>query len=150
MQTLPVTFYPGKLKHTILALMSLAFVISGILIIKNGSKIGIFPAFFFGICFIVFVINLIPNSSYLKINEKGFEMRTLFRSTFIPWEVVNGFSVKKIAINKMVMIEFSSQYIDTSKLKSGTGAFPDTYGMSAQQLAEIMSAYKAKATHNVV
>ncbi|KQT25684.1 hypothetical protein ASG22_02940 [Chryseobacterium sp. Leaf405] len=145
MQKLPVTFYPGKLKHIILAIASLVFVILGISIIRGGSWLGLFPAFFFGICLTVFIINLIPNSSYLKISEKGFEMRTMFRSTFIPWEVVTGFSVKRIAITKMVIIEFNNQYIDTSKLKSKTGAFPDTYGMPAQKLAEIMNEYKAQS-----
>lgn len=145
MQQLPVTFYPGKLKHIILAIASLIFVILGISIIRGGSWVGLFPAFFFGICFFVFVINLIPNSSYLKINGKGFEMKTMFRSTFIPWEAVNSFSVKRIAINKMTVIEFNTQYIDTSKLKSGAGTFPDTYGMTAQKLAEVMNEYKVQS-----
>lgn len=145
MQTLPITFRPNKLKYIILALASLAFVISGIFIIKNGSWVGLFPSFFFGICLIIFIIILIPDSSYLKINDKGFEMRSLFRSTFIPWEAVNGFSTKRVAINKMVMIEFNPQYVDTSKIKSGSGALPDTYGMSAQKLAEVMNGYKTQS-----
>lgn len=72
-------------------------------------------------------------------------MRSLFRSTFIPWEAVNSFTTKRVALNKMAMIEFNEKYIDPSKLKSRAGAFPDTYGMSAQKLAEIMNEYKAQS-----
>lgn len=145
MQKFPTTFYPSKIKQSLLIIISLAFVTLGFVIIKSNFWIGLFNIIFFGLCLITFIITLIPSASYLKIDEKGFEMRTLFRSTFIPWHVVNGFSTKRIFINTMVMIDFNPQYIDTSKLKSKTGAFPDTYGMSAKKLAELMNNYKTQA-----
>ncbi|ASW74764.1 hypothetical protein IQ37_16020 [Chryseobacterium piperi] len=145
MQKLPTTLYPSKLKQSLLIIISLAFVTLGFVIIKSNFWIGLFNIIFFGLCLFTFIITLIPSASYLKIDEKGFEMRTLFRSTFIPWHVVNSFSTKRIFINTMVMIDFNPQYIDTSKLKSKTGAFPDTYGMSAKKLAELMNKYKAQA-----
>jgi hypothetical protein len=34
--------------------------------------------------------------------------------------------------------------LENSAMKSKTGAFPDTYGMSAQKLAGLLNEYKAK------
>ncbi|WBV55856.1 hypothetical protein PFY10_16720 [Chryseobacterium daecheongense] len=148
MEKLPVTFYPSKLKQSILLIISLLFVIMGFYIVTTNLWIGLANIIFFGLCVIVNVIMLIPNSSYLRVDRKGFEMRSLFRSTFIPWHVINGFSTKRIFINNMVMIDFDSEYIDISKLKSRTGAFPDTYGMSAGKLAEIMNDYKINSVNS--
>lgn len=148
MQELPITFYPSKLKQSIYLIISLLFVVLGFYLVTTTAWIGIANIIFFGLCAIIFIIMLIPNSAYLRVDEKGFEMRSLFRSTFIPWHVISSFSTKRIFINNMVMIDFDSQYIDTSKLKSRTGAFPDTYGMSAGKLAKIMNEYKAQATHS--
>lgn len=147
MQKLPVTFYPNKFKLSAYLVISLSFVFLGFYIDTMNRWIGVANIIFFGLCAIIFIIMLIPNSSYLRVDEKGFEMRSLFRSTFIPWHVINSFSTKRIFINNMVMIDFNSEYIDTSKLKSKTGAFPDTYGMSAKKLAEIMNEYKAQTNN---
>lgn len=144
MQNLPLTLKPGKTKSTILILISAALVVLGISLLEKNMMIAVLNIVFFGICLAVFIINLFPNASYLKIDERGIEMKNLFRTTFIPWQAVNVFKTKFIFINKMVVFDIDQKLLDSSKIKSKTGAFPDTYGMSAKNLANLLNEYKAK------
>ncbi|WEK69393.1 MAG: hypothetical protein P0Y62_16355 [Candidatus Chryseobacterium colombiense] len=142
MQNLPLTLRPGKLKNIILILISIGFICMGITLIERNLWIAILTIFLFGISLIVFSINLIPNTSYLKIDERGLEMKSLFRTTFIPWQVINGFTTKQIFVNKLVMFDIDEKFLKLSKIKSKQGAFPDTYGMSAKKLAALLNDYK--------
>ncbi|WP_439479578.1 STM3941 family protein [Chryseobacterium aquaticum] len=143
MRQLPVTFYPGKIKNTLLMLISLTFVILGISLLDKNIWIAVLNIFFFGICFIVYVINFIPNATYLKLEESGITMKTLFKTTFIPWEAVQNFDTKNIFLFKMVTFNLNENLID-SKIKSKQGAFPDTYGMPAKKLSHLLNEYKFK------
>lgn len=144
MQNLPLTLRPGKLKNIILILISIAFICMGIVLIDKNLWVAILTIFLFGISLIVFIINLIPNTSYLKIDERGLEIKSLFRTTFIPWQVVSGFKTKQIFVNRLVTFDINEKYLENSKIKSKTGAFPDTYGMSAKKLAALLNDYKEK------
>ena len=141
MQKLPVTFYPGKTKNIFLMLISLGFVILGISLLDKNIWIAVLNIIFFGLCFIVYVINFIPNATYLKLNETGIEMKTLFKTTFIPWRAIKSFGIRNIVVMKTVTFELDENVID-AKVKSKTGAFPDTYGMSAKNFAALMNEYK--------
>jgi hypothetical protein len=144
MQNLPLILKPGKIKNTLLLLIGIGFVSLGISLLEKNMLIAILNIVFFGFCLIIFVINMIPGSTYLKIHERGIEMKNLYRITFIPWEAVSGFKTKSIFINKMVTFTIDEKLLENSKIKGKTGAFPDTYGMSAKKLANLLNEYKTK------
>ncbi|MNU12124.1 hypothetical protein D3C71_01460 [compost metagenome] len=144
MQNLPLTLKPGKTKSTILILISAALVVLGISLLEKNMMIAVLNIVFFGICLAVFIINLFPNASYLKIDERGIEMKNLFKTTFIHWQAVSGFKTKFIFVNKLVTFTIDEKLLESSKMKGKTGAFPDTYGMSAKNLANLLNEYKAK------
>lgn len=143
MQNLPLILKPGKVKSSILLMISIGFVILGISLLDKNKLIAILNIVFFGMCFVVFLLNLLPGSCYLKIDEKGIEMKNLFRITFIPWHSVNTFKTKWIAFNKLVVFDLNKTLVgNTMKLRQG--GFPDTYGMSADKLANLLNEYKSK------
>lgn len=144
MQNLPLILKPSKIKNIILILISIGFISLGISLLEKNMLIAVLNIVFFGICLIIFIINLLPNSSYLTIDEKGIEMKNLFRTTFIPWQAVSGFKTKFIFVNKLVTFTIDEKFLENSKMKGKTGAFPDTYGMSAKNLANLLNEYKAK------
>lgn len=144
MQNLPIILKPSKIKTIILTVISAGFVGLGISLLEKNMLIGILNIVFFGICLLIFIINLIPNSAYLKIDERGIEMKNLFRVTFIPWQAVSGFRTKSIFINKMVVFDLDQKLLESVNMKSKTGAFPDTYGMSAKKLADLLNGYKSE------
>jgi len=129
-------------------IVSLGFVVLGISLLEKKLWVGVLNIFFFGICLIIFIINTLPNSSYLKIDERGIEMKNLFRITFIPWKAVSGFTTKSILIKKVVSFNIDKDLLGNSKMREKTGAFPDTYGMSAEKLAKLLNEYKLKSEDN--
>jgi len=144
MQNLPFILKPSKAKNVILILISIGFVALGISLLEKNMLIAVLNIVFFGICLIIFIMNLMPNASYLKIDVQGIEMKNLFKTTFIPWNAVSSFRTKRFFINKMVVFDIDQKLLEQSTMKSKSGAFPDTYGMSAQKLADLLNEYKAQ------
>ena len=135
-------------------LVSIGFVVIGIFIIDREPNIAWGSILFFGLCAIVFIINLTPGSSYLKLTEEGLEIKSLYRSHFIPWESVKVFKVSEMRIQyhtkKMVMFDYSNLYTKQkvgrklARIVSGSeGTIPDTYGMSPENLAQFLNDWKA-------
>jgi hypothetical protein len=143
MQNLPLILKPGKVKSIVLLIISIGFVILGISLLDKNKLIAILNIVFFGMCFMVFLLNLIPGSSYIKIDEKGIEMKNLFRITFIPWQAVNTFKTKWVVFNKLVVFDLNKTLVGNN-MKLRQGGFPDTYGMSATKLAQLLNEYKSK------
>jgi len=119
--------------------------------ISDGDLRGWFVSIFFGICHIVSVATLLPNSFYLRISEKGFEVRSLFRSGFTNWQEVDQFGSGYIGPIKMVVFNYSQEHSKyevgkkIAKIMAGVeGALPDTYGKSAEELAKLLNEWKEK------
>ncbi len=132
-------------------LVCLFFTLEGAWLISRGDNIGWFASILFGLGCIVFILLLIPNSAYLQISEKGFEVRSLFRNHFTPWEDVEEFGSGYIGRNKLVIFNYSQNHNKYSLVKkigrsiSGVeGALPDTYGKSAEELAELLNEWRDK------
>jgi hypothetical protein len=140
----PIILRPGKGKSILLFVISTVFVCLGISLWESNKLLAAFTVVFFGLCLLVFIINLIPNASYLKIDGQGIEMKNLFRTTFIPWDTISGFRPKNFFLNTMVVFDLHQKLPETSGVKRKTGAFPDTYGMSGKKLAALLNEQKER------
>ncbi len=104
---------------------------------------------FFGLCIVVFIIQLLPNSSYLKLTNEGFEVRSLYRSHFTKWTEVSGFGIYYVSFNTMVAFDYTEEHKKGKKiskiLSSYQGALPQTYGMKAIKLAALMNEWKYRS-----
>jgi hypothetical protein len=145
---------PNKAKAILLLLMCAAFAVGGGFMVadRQGAK-GWFVALFFGLCAAVFVVQLIPGASYLEITSDGFVICSLFRrSPLFPWRDVGSFAVAKLPPHGKKMVMFSSQR-DAAKtlgkvnsaMFGASGGLPDTYGMKAEELAELMNTRRSIA-----
>ena len=132
-------------------IVSLAFTIGGLLMTKDEGLMGWLIASFFGLCLIVFLIQLIPGSTQLLLTKDGFTMTSLFRSHFTKWADVKSFELGYLGRNKAVMFD----YVDSHKkhsigksiakeLSGNHGALPDTYGMEVTELLILMNESKKK------
>lgn len=144
MKNSPIILRPGKGKSILLFVISTVFVCLGISLWESNKLLAAFTVVFFGLCLLVFIINLIPNASYLKIDGQGIEMKNLFKSTFIPWNAVSGFRPGSFFLNTMVVFDLNPKLPETSGMKVKTGAFPDTYAMSGKKLAAFLNEQKEK------
>lgn len=146
-----LTLYPSKIKNTLLILISIIFTILGVWMIQVGEIRGWFAVIFFGLGNIVLIINLFPNSSYLRLSDQGFEMRSLFRSTFTHWDAIEQFELGVIRHKKMVVFNYTPNHfqlptgVNTARKLTGfDGALPDTYGKSIEELSSLLNEWKYK------
>jgi hypothetical protein len=144
---------PSRQKLGGYALVSLLFVVVGFLARGDGGWLAWSSIAFFGLCFVVLVVNLAPGSAHLRLDSHGFEVRSLFRSHSYRWEDVKEFGVGHVGLRRMVMFNFAAEFRQQGRgrgvaafLTGWEGALPDTYGVSAEALAEMLNERKRKAS----
>jgi hypothetical protein len=135
----------------------------GIFMLFIGAPLGIFVTVFFGIFTIIGVMMLLPRSSSLQLDRSGFETTILFvlRKRY-RWRDVSGFAEGSI-LGKKVVFNAENQHLGTheklkaalsGKLNAALGSennsyLPDTYGMSADDLARLMTSWRDFSMHVV-
>lgn len=143
---LPLILKPNTYQTALLFLLSGVFTVTGLGLASVKPLLGYLCAGFFGLCLIVFGLQFIPGSAYLELNKEGFTVCSLFRQKTVYWREIERFSVVKFSRKKMVAWDYSENSKDKAtggafaRVLTGTeAALPDTYGMKAEQLAELMN-----------
>lgn len=144
-------YRPKSSKTILLGLTSLLFTVGGILIIQDEPIKGWLITGFFGLCQLVFIIQVIPGSTELKLTNKGFEMTSLFRKSLTRWSDVKSFKIGYLGQNKTIMFDYIDGHdqhqtgkLIAKNLSGSQGALPSTYGLNANELLEIMNEWKQK------
>ena len=130
-------------------LLCVVFVAGGIWMVRDDEKIGWLPAGFFALGIPVFLLQLFfPKTCFLTVSEEGIEFCALFRSHKLRWSDISEFGVYRIRGTRMVGFNYSPQYQRSSKARAVSkaltgceGALPDTYGFSAEELAQLLFAF---------
>lgn len=141
---------PRKLHFIMLLLGSLVFVAVGVLMMQSGEAFyGFITLSFFGLGIPVFLVGLMPGSSYLKLTSEGFEVCNMYKKYFIKWSEVEFFM--PMEEYEMCVYNFSSTHQQNTTLgnlsanMTGVDAgLPDTYGKSTEELAKIMNSWKQR------
>ncbi|MGO9258307.1 MAG: hypothetical protein ACLQU1_18620 [Bryobacteraceae bacterium] len=143
---------PAKWKSIACLVGSLAFAAFGARVaVSNGGIVVWLCVSFFALCSAVFLVQLIPGSSYLRLTAEGFDVCTMFRKwPRILWSSASNFRAVSIppSFTRLVVFDLDEPARRTlSRLNRGlAGAdagLPDTYGMSAQDLASLMNAWRS-------
>lgn len=144
--TIPVTLRPSRVKTALLFLVCAAFVVGGVLMVRDGKTMGYFCGGFFALGLPVFGLQFHPKAAYLHLATDGFTFCSLFRSHFVQWAHVQEFAVIHVGANRMVAWNFTpalpalGRARGISKALSGyEAALPDTYGMKAHELADVLN-----------
>ncbi len=142
--------YPSKWKNVLLIFVSLAFVAGGVMMVNEGKWYGYIAIVFFGCGVPIFLWQLMPQASFLKLKKDGFEYASLFRKHSVQWKDIEGFGIMKqsqsgITVNKMVGWDYVPEYDEKKKSRAMSKAItgieaglPDTYGLKAEELMDIM------------
>ena len=145
-------FRPKKSKNLILLLICSAFVAIGILTLKEEPLMSWFGISFFGLGVIVSLIQFYPNASYLKLNQEGFEVKSLFRAHFTKWSDIKDLRQGHISGNQMIFFDYTDEHKkwNTGKkiakfLSKKEGAVQSTYNISTDELMRLMLEYKMKS-----
>ena len=111
---------------------------------------------FFGAGALASLWMLLPNSAYLLLTTTGFTVRTLFKQKDYRWAEVEDFGATILRGKPWVVFTLSREgkvnLPETSlrglnkAVSGGDDNLPDTYGMSAEELAELMNQWKKRST----
>ena len=141
---------PGKLARNFILVAACAVL--GVFTAASGEKLGWLLAVFFGLGLLVFPLQMLPGSTYLRLTKEGFEMSSLYRKRGYRWSDVSGFSVGQVSKGKMVVFGLSEQFQSLQGLRRASkkitgyeAALPDNYGMRYEDLAALMNQYKEEA-----
>lgn len=144
-------YRPKTLKTILLGLTCLLFTIGGTLIIHDQPLKGWLGTSFFGLCLLVFIIQLIPGSTELKLTNEGFETTSLFRANLTKWKDVKTFRIGYLGKNKTIMFDYVESHkkhlagkLIAKKMSGSQGALPSTYGLQANEILAIMNEWKNK------
>jgi hypothetical protein len=146
----PVTLSPSRRKWALILLISAGFTAIGVWMVASGNTTGWFPLAFFGLCAVAAVIAMLPGAGGLKLDRDGFAITNLFRSHSYRWQETSGFAVARVSGNKMVVfddVNAAGHAIASMNvgLVGRNAALPDTYGLGADTLAELLTFWRARA-----
>ena len=134
-----------------LFLGSSAFVAIGVFIFDSTSIIDWVGIAFFSLGMIVSLILFFPNTSYLKLNEEGFEEKIFFRSHFTRWTEAENFRQGRVGGSKMILFNYTEHHTKWKHAKrlakflaGNEGAIRSTYNISTEDLLALMQEYKLK------
>src|SRR5262249_18582680 len=94
---------PSRRKLLGLLALSGGFTAVGVWMASDGQWLGWIVATFFGLGAVVFAVQFLPNSTYLRLGPDGFVVCSLFRSHTCRWVDVDRFGVGYVGVNKMVV-----------------------------------------------
>ncbi|MBO9514267.1 MAG: hypothetical protein J7549_09130 [Variovorax sp.] len=147
-----VLLKPSRRKHLLLLAVACAFVAGGVISLHAGHPLaGWLGIVFFGFCALVFAAYLVPGGNHLRLGAEGFTVRSLFRDWHVAWPDTSEFFVARISGNKSVCWNYSSTYSKYTRsriiargLTGAEASLPDTYGLSADDLAQLLNQWRAR------
>lgn len=104
-----------------------------------------FSLVFSALCVALGAIQLLPGASFLRVNERGIEVSSLFRRQSYRWAELEGFVARRVGLKLVVTVNFSADSGRPSRrglrrLIFGRDYFlPDSYGMAPRQLAAFLN-----------
>jgi len=148
----PVTLYPSRIKWLLVFTVSALFAVGGIFMIRDGAAGGWFVLIFFGLGAPIAAAAMLPGAGGLTLDRDGFETTNLFRRHYARWRDAAGFQAAHIppAHQKMVVYDDVTQSAKgVAKLNVGlvgrNSGLPDTYRLSADNLAQLMAQWHERA-----
>jgi hypothetical protein len=142
----------SRKKAVLLFLGCAAFVAIGVLAVGEKPWLGWACILFFGLGLLVSLLMMLPGSTYLKLDERGFEMSSLYRRHRLRWDEVDGFGLAAVADQRMIAIAYNDAYRQqaaarrlSSAMTGLEGAIPNHYEAPIEEIIEALLAWKTRA-----
>ncbi len=143
---------PGGLKWLGVFAISTTFVAIAIWIGPRDPVLFWACGGFFLLCALVALSQMSGIGSRLLLDAEGFTCTTLFKSFRRKWVECSPFAPIQAGPNRMVGFAAAQDIAAHPKLAAvaeamtgAPGALPDTFGLSASELSELMNAFRARA-----
>jgi hypothetical protein len=145
----------SKTKWLTILLGSAAFEAIPFLILPKQPFASVLIVFF-GVGVVVAFVVLLPGSTYLRLTPEGYEMRAAFRTWKQPWQHIERFQAYRnpTSWNRLVGIIYDPSYkghVRARRLNRSLAgvddALRDTFGLSADELANLMNEWLNRYKH---
>jgi hypothetical protein len=148
----PVRLHPSPKKWLLVLLGCAAFAVIGFFMIRDGQAWGWLVLVFFGAGAPIAAAMLWPGANGLTLDRDGFEVANALRRHRSRWQDTTGFESVAIppAMQKLVCYDDTqASGMAMATVNAGitghTSALPDTYGLSAEELAALMAWWRMHA-----
>jgi len=148
----PVTLYPSRRKWLLIFAISALFTAGGTWMITSGDASGWFVVIFFGLGLIVAALAMLPGAGALMLDSDGFGVTNLFRHHRTHWQDTSGFAAARIPPARQPMVVYDDTTQSAKSLAriniaivGRNAGLPDTYGLSAADLAQLMTQWRERA-----
>lgn len=151
----PVTLYPSKMKMLLVWAICAGFTAGGIMLIPTDPLTGWSACIFFSLGVIILPFVMLPHASALTLNEDGFDLIVLYRRGHLHWRDANDFAAENahrldecVAFDQIIpgVHPVMNKVMRLATMLTGhTGRLPDTYGLSADDLADLMIRWRERA-----
>jgi len=161
----PVTLVASRAKWWFMTLLALLLTAGGLFMTVAGLRLhdpniriligigaGIVGTIFFGAGTVMGVtIILNPAASFLRLDKSGFEFSNMTRRGTFTWDQVSDFNIYSGRGSRVVMFRAASLHqsllkkINTGLTGGRNGFLPDTYGLSADDLIQLMTMWQEMA-----
>jgi hypothetical protein len=148
----PVKLYPSRKKWLLLLVACIAFTAGGVFMARDHADGGWFVLIFFGLGLVFSIVMLLPGASGLLLDGDGFKMTNLYRSHRSRWQDVQGFQAVAIPPSGQILVCYDDSGAARSSLAKmniaitgHNSALPETYGLSADDLARLMTQWRNRA-----
>jgi hypothetical protein len=148
-----ITLKPDRLRWLLVFAICVGFVAISLWIGPSDPMMFYGAGGFFLLCGLVAVPLMVGVGSSLELDREGFACRTLFRTFRRRWRDCSAFHPVTTGLRKYV--GFSSQEDEAAHPRmapasraviGATGMLPETYGLSADELADLMNRFRERAT----
>lgn len=148
-----LTLKPSRTRWMLLFLVAVSFSISAVWVVTTIDVVPrVITAVFFGIGALIAIPGMLGYKSELVLDRKGFTCATPFRTFQRDWKDCSTFSAIRIGLSRFV--SFSSAPDEKAhpnlaevnrKIIGESGMLPDTYGMTAEELAELLNRFRSRS-----
>jgi hypothetical protein len=152
----PVTLYPSRKKWLLVLAVGVVLAVGGVLMIRSGELKGWLVLIFFAAVSLIAAAVMLPGAGALTLDRDGFEVTNLFRRHRTRWQDASGFTATDIPPARQQFVVYNDARVSTRRITKVTVAIagrnaslPDTYGRPADELAELMAAWRASALTRV-
>ena len=140
-----ITLYPSRTKWILLSVVCGLFALLGFVIGVTGDAHGWIVAAIFGSLTAYSIWHLNSRSNYLRLTPTGFEVRAPMRKYDVRWNEIADFGAVIWRRNLFVVFNFNNPTSGDAKRRaqnrrvlSYDEMIPETYGLSVEELAEIL------------
>jgi len=154
----PVTLHPSRRKFVFALAVCLASSVIALWLLQGDSLSPAGTAklwlglVVFGICALVPAVMLLPGAGRLTLDAEGFEQVSLYVKRRAAWRQVGNFTVRQYSLRGRTnyFVGYDDARLSADNMKrhmiGRNAALPDTYGLSHDDLASLMTQWRARAT----